>query len=94
MGQLKTNGVCQSAANVCSIEAEKTWVRGHLDNIYLWYDEIKDVSPQNYLAASHYFDDLLVKNKDKFSYTMDKAESEQFFQSGLQLSHGKCWLHA
>lgn len=93
MGDIKLNGLCVSATNVCNVEAEKTWVRGHLDNVYLWNTEIKEVTANQYpqMTPQEYFDALLVKEKDKFSFTMSKREAEGFFESGLQLSYGVKW---
>ena len=93
LGEIKVNGVCRFAENICTAEGEKTWVRGYLDTVYLWYNEIKDVNATNYSTPRNYFDALLVKEKDQFSYTMSKAEAEGFFESGLQLSLGILWAY-
>lgn len=93
LGEININGVCRFAENICTAEGEKTWVRGYLDTVYLWYNEIQDVNATHYSTPRNYFDALLVKEKDQFSYTLSKAEAEGFFESGLQLSLGLLWAY-
>ncbi|HQV23335.1 MAG TPA: hypothetical protein PLJ88_09635, partial [Agitococcus sp.] len=56
LGEINTNGVCRSAANVCTADAEKVWVRGFLDDAYLWYAQIKEVDSKKYSTPKNYFD--------------------------------------
>lgn len=93
LGEINTNGVCRSAANVCTADAEKVWVRGFLDDAYLWYAQIKEVDSKKYSTPKNYFDALLVKEKDRFSYAISKEEADSFFESGLQLSFGVFWAY-
>ncbi|HNH45155.1 MAG TPA: S41 family peptidase, partial [Agitococcus sp.] len=90
-GEVNVSGVCRSAENICTAEAEKSWVRGYLDGFYLWYDEIPERKATDYATPRNYFDALLVKDKDRFSYTMSEEEADGFFESGLQLSYGVLW---
>lgn len=91
LGEVNVSGVCRSAENICTAEAEKSWVRGYLDDFYLWYDEIPERKATDYATPRNYFDALLVKDKDRFSYTMSEEEADGFFESGLQLSYGVLW---
>lgn len=91
LGEMDINGVCSPTNNICTPEAEKVWVRGYLDSVYLWYNEIPSIKAGDYATPQTYFDALLVKNKDKFSSTLSKSEAEGFFESGLQLSFGVFW---
>jgi carboxyl-terminal processing protease len=87
------NGVCITpVANVCTTEDEKLWVRSYLDDVYLWYNEIKDVPRQNYSTPQTYFDALLVKNKDRYSVAINQAEADAFHESGLELGYGAIWV--
>jgi C-terminal processing protease CtpA/Prc len=79
-GSSQSAGVEQSA--------QKTWVRNHLDDVYLWYDEIVDVPAANYSLASDYFTALLVRSKDRFSYTMPQATAESIYQAGQETGFG------
>jgi hypothetical protein len=69
-----------SLANVCTAEGQKRWVRSYLDENYLWWDEIRDVSAASYATPVTYFDALLVKTldgngqpRDRFSTTMSTS---------------------
>jgi|GEM_PF-7005124 len=86
------NGVCASVANVCTVEDEKLWVRGYLDDVYLWYNEIKDVPKQNYDTPQKYFDALLVKDKDHFSAAISQADADAFHESGIEIGYGAIWV--
>ena len=88
------NGMCVSVANICQTETEKTWVRAHLDDTYLWYKEIKDAdAPRaNYNTPQGYFYALLVKDKDRFSYAVSQAEIDAYYQSGVEISYGVMWV--
>lgn len=74
-----------------SQEAEKTWVRSYLDDHYLWYDEIVDVPQENYPAATGYFSALLVKSRDRFSFTMPVAKAQSLMQEGQDAGFGVKW---
>ena len=47
-----------SLANMCTPDAEKQWVRSYLDESYLWYDKVRDVTPANYNTVADYFNAL------------------------------------
>ncbi len=72
-------------------EAEKKWVRKYLDDVYLWYDEIIEVSPANYASVPAYYDALLVKTRDRFSFSMPVAAAAIEFQEGLETGFGIKW---
>ena len=74
--------------NLCTLAAEKTFVRRHLDDVYLWYKEIIDVPSSDYSSAQAYFDALLVKSRDRFSFTAPQAEIDDFFRSGEEVGYG------
>lgn len=80
-----------SAPAGASLEAQRAWVRAHLDDVYLWRGEIVDVPPVNYAFAPDYFDALLVKAKDRFSFSMPKAVADSELRAGLQTGFGVKW---
>jgi hypothetical protein len=58
----------------CTVEAQKSFVRAYLDEVYLWYDEIVDVDRNRYTDPRDYFNALLVRTptangrpRDEFS---------------------------
>lgn len=75
-------------AEICTPAAEKSWARGHLDDVYLWYRDIAEVPQNVHLTLPTYFDSLLVRPKDRFSFTSPKAVIDDFFQSGSSFSYG------
>ncbi|HEY5800275.1 MAG TPA: S41 family peptidase, partial [Burkholderiaceae bacterium] len=77
-----------AVANVCTPEGEKTWIRSHLNDVYLWYDEIVDVPPANYSTPLDYYAALLVKSRDRFSHAVPAAASSQYYEAGVEAGHG------
>ncbi len=71
--------------------AEKSWVRAHLDDVYLWYGEIVDVPAGNYSSAPAYFDALLVRSHDRFSYSTSEATATRLYQQGREYGYGVRW---
>lgn len=68
--------------------AEKTWVRSLVDSEYLWYKELVDSKPESYADASAYFDSLLIKSKDRFSFSHDTEEISNELGKDLELGYG------
>jgi hypothetical protein len=54
-------------ASACTIEGQKQFARSYLDEVYLWYNEIREVDAALYATPEAYFDALLVRPKDEFS---------------------------
>lgn len=75
-------------ANICTPNGEKAWVRAHLNDVYLWYKQIIDVPASNYSSPSAYFDALLVKSNDRFSFTGSTEEINNYFDSGAEIGFG------
>ena len=71
--------------------SQKAWVRAHLDDVYLWYDEIIDVPASDYASAPDYFYALLVKSRDHFSFSMPLAAAVNLLQEGLETGYGIKW---
>src|ERR1700692_1852412 len=69
-------------------ETQKAWVRAHMDDVYLWYDEIIDVPASDYATAPDYFYALLVKSRDRFSFCMPLADAVSVLQEGLETGYG------
>ncbi len=75
-------------ANVCTPDSEKIWARGHLDDVYLWYKDIVDVPIAVEPDSRSYFDKLLVRSQDRFSFTYSQSEIDSFFSGGSSVSYG------
>jgi hypothetical protein len=65
-------GSSSNYAGMCAVDTQKKWVRSYLDEVYLWYDEIVDVNPENYRTAADYFDALLVRTPDASGQPRDR----------------------
>lgn len=81
-------GTPESLAGICTPAGEKNWVRAHLDDVYLWYRDIIDVPKANYSTPQDYFDALIVKSKDRFSFTSEQGSIDDYFNSGEDVSFG------
>lgn len=72
-------------------DANKTAVRAHLADAYFWYDQIVDVVPSNYTTAPDYFDALLVRQSDRFSFSLPIADATSQLQEGKETGFGIRW---
>ena len=76
--------------NQGTLTSEKAWVRSYVDETYLWYNEVPDVSPVPYATAADWFDALKTpaktasgRAKDRFHFWYDTPTWE-----GLQQGTG------
>ncbi len=90
---LASIGSPDSLAGICNVDVEKSWARAHLDDAYLWYKEIIEVNPARYATSREYFKDLLVRSKDRFSFTDDQGGIDDYFQSGTDVSYGASFVN-
>jgi hypothetical protein len=81
-----------------SLNDEKTWLRGWIDDFYLWYSEVPAVDPAQYSTAVAYFMVLKTyattastKPKDQFHFTYDTVVWEKLSQSGVEAGYGVSW---
>ncbi|MCE9579680.1 MAG: peptidase [Deltaproteobacteria bacterium] len=81
-----------------SLDAEKAWVRGWIDDYYLWYREVGDPDPDSYGTVVDYFDALKTSattatghDKDRFHFTYTTAAWEALSQSGIEAGYGVRW---
>lgn len=86
-------GTTTSLANICTDIGQKNWVRVHLDDVYLWYNEIVGVQPAAYSTTADYFYALLVKSRDRFSFTELQSVIEQYFQAGEDIGYGATFVN-
>lgn len=74
-----------------SQKEQKSWARAHLADVYLWNTEIIDVNPAYYALAPAYFDALLVRSRDRFSFSMPQAAADSLLQEGQETGFGVRW---
>jgi carboxyl-terminal processing protease len=77
---------------------EKTFLRGWIDQYYLWYKEVPDVNPLNYSTAVDYFNVLKTTQttatgqpKDKYHFTYATADWDALSSQGVELGYGISW---
>lgn len=88
-----------SVAQRCSIPEEKSWVRGWIDETYLWYDEIPaSIQPSAYATPLALFNALKTpvvtpsgKPKDKYHFTYNTAVWQSLSNSGVEAGYGIEW---
>ena len=86
-----------------SFEDENNWLRANSNDLYLWYDEIDDVDPENYAddaeGVADYFQ--LMKTfattasgaaKDRFHFSYDTLVWKQLSQAGVSAGYGAKWV--
>ncbi|SCK07645.1 C-terminal processing protease CtpA/Prc, contains a PDZ domain [Variovorax sp. HW608] len=79
-----------------SVETEKAWVRGWIDETYLWFDEVPtNLVAANYATPIDYFNVLKTpaltasgRPKDRFHFTADTASYRALTQSGIDIGYG------
>lgn len=78
----------EQLANVCTPAGEKAWTLAHLNDVYLFYRDIVQVDPAVYGTPEAYFDALLVKSKDRFSFVEPQSVADAFFNAGQDVGYG------
>jgi carboxyl-terminal processing protease len=76
---------------------ENNWLRSWSNDLYLWYNEIVDRDPGQYMTPEYF--DLLKTTavtasgapKDKFHFTYSTADWLSLSQSGVEAGYGALW---
>ncbi|SEB23153.1 C-terminal processing protease CtpA/Prc, contains a PDZ domain [Variovorax sp. YR216] len=79
-----------------SAETEKAWLRGWIDETYLWFDEVPtNLVAANYTTPIDYFNVLKTpaltasgRPKDRFHFTADTATYRALSQSDIDVGYG------
>jgi hypothetical protein len=81
-----------------SLNDEKTWLRGWINDFYLWYREVPNVDASRYNTAVDYFLQLKTQAitpsgnpKDQFHFTYTTSDWEALSQSGVEAGYGVRW---
>jgi hypothetical protein len=79
----------------CSVDEQKTWLRGYMRDWYFWTGSSPDPAPGPYTSVASYFDALLLPGEGsttdlsrRWSYISDTAAYNQFFDEGKSLGYG------
>lgn len=80
---------------VGTLNDEKNWVRSWIDETYLWYKEVPNLTATSYPTPVDYFNALKTpaitssgKPKDQFHFVYDTAQWVALSQSGVELGYG------
>jgi carboxyl-terminal processing protease len=77
----------------CDVASQKTWLRGYMQDWYLWAGSAPDPDPAGYTTVAAYFEALRYPGAgpvpgDHWSYLQDSASYNQFFAEGRTMSYG------
>jgi carboxyl-terminal processing protease len=82
-----------------SLEDEILYLRGWLNEGYLWYRELPDPDPDTFHSAIEYFNVLKTpaltaagKPKDRYHFTYETARWDALQYSGVELGYGITWV--
>lgn len=81
-------GEALAANSECSADNMKSWVRDNMEDYYLFYDQLPNVSAADYESPEEFIRALRVSPFDKYSYITDVATSEAFFEQGERFGFG------
>jgi len=78
---------------------EKRWIRSWTDELYLWYREVPNLSPDSAGTPIDYFNALKTqattasgKPKDQFHFTYSTDDWHRLSQSGVRSGYGVQWI--
>lgn len=72
----------------CSIDFQNWYIHTLMEEIYLWKDEMPDVNPDDYDAPDALLQDMIVPEKDHFSFIGPADEVGLFLEEGVYLGLG------
>ncbi|GAA4336099.1 S41 family peptidase [Variovorax defluvii] len=82
-----------------SVDDEKRWVRGWIDETYLWFDEVpRSLRASDYATPVAWFSVLKTpqltasgRAKDRFHFTQDTATYQSLSRGGVDVGYGIEW---
>jgi len=82
-----------------TLNDEKTFLRGWINDAYLWYDEVPaTIKPADYATAIDYFNVLKTpqltasgRARDRYHFTYDSARYDALSTQGVDLGYGVLW---
>ncbi|MBC7380161.1 MAG: peptidase S41 [Burkholderiaceae bacterium] len=76
-----------AASASCSVADQRSWLRGYMDDQYFWYAS-QGTPDASAASMGAYFQSLLYKPTDRYSYTQPTTQFTQFFNEGTQTGYG------
>lgn len=83
-----------AGGDACSVEAQKSWLAGYMDDWYFWYALSPRPGPAGYATVADYFEALLYTGSsagfpaDRWSNYESTADFNRFFGDGQALGYG------
>ncbi len=85
-------------ANICTLSGQQQFTRSYLNETYLWYQEIPNVSPSLFSSVQDYFYASLTPalessgaRKDRFSFIASAADADSL-STGVNAGYGADWV--
>lgn len=95
------HGYSRDFEGICTVPAQKQFVRAYLDEVYLWYDEIPVVDADSFSNVTDYFNALLVKTrdangqpKDRFSAVLPSGAANHVLSQAPAAARGPALLQS
>ncbi|MBL8311254.1 MAG: hypothetical protein JNL19_12570 [Burkholderiales bacterium] len=76
------------ASSSCGLDSQKTWVRSLADMSYLWATQSPRPDPTTYNTVASYFNDILFKPTDRYSWFDDAASTYDSFSGAPTIRLG------
>nr|WP_315226715.1 S41 family peptidase [uncultured Albidiferax sp.] len=79
----------------CEVTGQRAWLRDYMTDRYFWYDK-QGVPNAAAPSMDAYFDSLLYRPTDRYSYSESTASANQFYVDGTRTGYGYAmdWLDA
>nr|WP_315244515.1 S41 family peptidase [uncultured Albidiferax sp.] len=79
----------------CEVAGQRAWLRDYMTDRYFWYDK-QGVPNAVATSMDAYFDALLNRPTDRYSYTQTTVSANQFYEEGTRTGYGYAldWLDA
>jgi carboxyl-terminal processing protease len=71
----------------CSVADQRSWLRSYMDDQYFWYAS-QGTPDASATSMDAYFQSLLYKPTDRYSYAQPTTQFTQFFNEGTQTGYG------
>ncbi len=73
---------------LCSADDMKSVVLSHMQDYYLFYDQLPNVNASDYVGPEDYIEALRVSPYDRYSYVTEESTREALFEEGKRFGFG------
>lgn len=79
---------CQKDKGPTDIQLVNNEIYNQMQSIYLWYDKLPNIDPNNFSDPNVLMDSLRYKPYDRWSFVLTQDEYDQYFVNGQMIGHG------